>query len=382
MFRQNAYYPFRAVKDRPYLDEFRALPSEQRRWDALAQLALFRTRDAFGEKDVTRDDPEASACAMNEAKLADQLARFFDSGQALFHIAGPLRDAFRTSDLGDACVDDIKFPFPYLFVHLGRDLGLTFNDGRALLEGAFLERRDKDTTLSVTLVGELVEPPAHWGQRGMESFHFYLNDSTDNGSERVLKKPLLQAIEERLLSQAQDPNDVKELSDWSEFTEEQKADIQRSWAAHSLERELHMKNLQVTKDCMQLVANALLYLSQYPEDVEEVWQEGTPKGYQEKFERQDPKARAKTLSRAEHEGFTRIRKVGKLFEVEQAWEQGESPLPHLRRAHWRRQAYGPKQSLRRLVWIRAARVLGGTVRERPYLLADPPETSPSSQLTT
>jgi len=371
VFRQNAYYPFRAVKDRPYLDEFRALPREQRRWDALAQLALFRTRASFGEKEATRDDPEASACAMNEAKLADHLARFFDSGQVLFHIAEPLRDAFRTSDLGDACVDDIKFPFPCLYVHLGRDLGLTFNDGRALLEGAFLERRDNDTSLSVTLVGELADPPAHWGQRGMESFSFFLLDSGPDGSGGSLKKPLLQAIEERLMAQAQDPNDVKELSDWSSFSAEEKADIQRTWAKHSLERELHMKNLQVTKECMQLVANALLYLSQYPEDVEEGWQDGTPKGYRDKFERQDTKARAKTLSRAEHEGFTRIRKVGKLFEIEQAKEQGDSPSPHLRRAHWRRQAYGPKQSLRRLVWIRAARVLGGTVRERPYLMSEP-----------
>lgn len=370
MFRQTAYYPFRAVKDRPYLDEFRALPREERRWDALTQLALFRTRASFGEKAVTRDDPEASACSMKEAKLADQLARFFDSGQALFHIAGPLRDAFRTSDLGDACVDDIKFPFPFLYVHLGRDMGLTFNDGRALLEGAFLERRDKDASVGVTLVGELVEPPSHWGQRGMESFNFFLAESATGEGESSLKKPLLEAIEERLLAQAQDPNDVKELSDWSTFTEEEKADIQRGWAAHSLERELHMKNLQVTKECMQLVANALLYLSQYPEDVEEGWQEGTPKGYQDKFERQDTKGRAKTLSRAEHEGFTRIRKVGRLFEVEQEKEQGDSPSPHLRRAHWRRQAYGPKQSLRRLVWIRAARVLGGTVRDRPYLMAE------------
>ena len=49
---------------------------------------------------------------------------------------------------------------------------------------------------------------------------------------------------------------------------------------------------------------------------------------------------------------------------------GDSPTPHLRRAHWRRQAFGSRLSQRKLIWIRAARVLGGAVRERPYLIAD------------
>jgi hypothetical protein len=174
-----------------------------------------------------------------------------------------------------------------------------------------------------------------------------------------------------------DPKDIKELNDWREFTPEQREDIERSWASSSRERALHMQNMTVTLRAMKLVSNALLYLSQYPEDSEPAWQEGTPRGYVEKYQRQttDPKARAKTLSRAQHEGFTIIRKVGKLFEQEEARGEGESPSPHLRRAHWRRQAYGPKLSLRKLMWIRAARVLGGHQRERPYLVADS-EASP------
>jgi hypothetical protein len=126
---------------------------------------------------------------------------------------------------------------------------------------------------------------------------------------------------------------------------------------------------------MKLVANALLYLSQYPEDMEEGWQDGSPRGFMEKYERQDEKARENTLSRARSSGFTRIRRVGRLFEREQDALGGESPSPHLRRVHCRRQAYGPKQTLRRLVWIRAARVLGGTHRERPYLMAQDLELS-------
>lgn len=347
------------------MDEFLRLPDKERRWDVLTQMALFRTRAAFGDREETKRDTMATACGMNEAHLCDMLASFFNDGQVLFHIARPLREAFLTSDLGDACGSDLKFPFDSFYMHLGADMGLTLNDGRARLEGALVERREDGKSLRIALVGDMVDKPAHWGLRGMESFSFYIDNEN-------MDRPLLQAIEERLKHEARDPNDVKELSDWSTFTVEEKKSIQEGWASHDLERELHSKNLQVTLDCMKLVANALLYLSQYPEDAQEGWQDGAPKGFTEKFERQDPKAREKTLSRARNDGFTRIRRVGKLFEREESREQGDSPSPHLRRAHWRRQAYGPKLSLRRLMWIRAVRVLGGTIRERPYLMSGEP----------
>jgi hypothetical protein len=327
------------------------------------QLALSRTRWNFGDKETTKGDPAVTACAMNEAHHCDNLMRFMALGQVVFHIAAPLREAFLRSDLGDACGTDLKFPFPSFYLHLGADLGLMFNDGRARLEGAMLQHVESEGGLRISLVGELTEPPAHWGLRGFESFFFYL-------TKEQMEKPLLEAVEERLRHESRDPNTIRELSDWSDYSDESTKSIQDSWHSHSLSRELNLKNLETTRECMLLVANALLYLSQYPQDVEESWQEGAPKGHREKFDKQDAKGREKTLSRARSEGFTRIKKVGRLFERELASEDGDSPSPHLRRAHLRRQAYGPKLTLRRLVWIRAVRVLGGTQRERPYLMAD------------
>lgn len=43
MFRKNAYYPYRAFKDRPYFKEFGELPAAERRWDTLSQMAMFST---------------------------------------------------------------------------------------------------------------------------------------------------------------------------------------------------------------------------------------------------------------------------------------------------------------------------------------------------
>jgi hypothetical protein len=357
-----AYFPYRAVKNRPYFDEFIALPREERKWDVLTQIALSRTRRAFGEDH--KHDPHVHACCMREARLASDVADFFTGGQVVFHIAAPLRDAFLTSDLGDAQASDLRFPFEVLYMHLGTDLDIPLNGGVAKLEGAFLHRRDGTNEVGMTLVGPLNEPPAHWGERGMESFTFFF-------SEEEAQRPLLQALSEKLDREARDPETVPELS-LDEFPESEQASIREAWASQTEDRELNARNRATALEAAKLVANALLYLAQYPQDVEEAWQEGTPKGFTDKFERSDGKTRERVLSKARSSGFTRIRKVGKLFETAEAGEHeaGASPAPHLRRAHWRRQAYGPGFSLRKLMWIRAMRVLGGTVRERPYLMAE------------
>lgn len=105
------------------------------------------------------------------------------------------------------------------------------------------------------------------------------------------------------------------------------------------------------------------------------YQDGFPAGFREKIERSQGKVLERNLSKARNSGFTLIKRVGGVFERAMQVEAsangggGDGPSPHMRRAHWRRQAFGPGLTRRMLMWIRAARVLGGTVRERPYLIA-------------
>jgi hypothetical protein len=354
------YYPYRALKVRPYFDEFMALPKEERRWDSLVQLALFRTLDSFGREH--KGEPLPTACGMNESWLCDGIASFFDGGQVVFHIEPTLKDAFRLSELGDATAADLQFPFPMLYVHLGTDLGLKFNDGAALLEGVLLHRRREGEVL-VTLVGALTETPAHWGLRGLESFTFHF-------SKEDLHRPLLEAARDHIERESRDPNDIPELADLSQFDEKEQTEIRETWKSHDEERRLHAANIGVVMESLKLAANALLYVSQYPEDLVDDYQDGFPAGFREKIERSDGKTRERTLSKARSAGYTLIKRVGKVFERAESAETGESPSPHLRRAHWRRQAHGPRGSLRKLIWIRAVRVLGGTHRDRPYLIVD------------
>lgn len=371
---ETGYFPYRAHKNRPYIAEFLRLPDKERKWDTLVQLTLSRTRRAFGDRDTISADPKLGqlvhACCMHESWLGTALADFFNGGQVVFHISPSLKEAFRYSELGDATARDLKFPFEDSYIHIGTDSGLFFNGGRTQLEGVFLsEKQHKDgNSVSMTMVGTLLSPPAHWGERGMETFTFHF-------AAAEMDMPILEGARKHLEHQGRDPAEDADLADLSEFDEEGKRRILESWATQMEERRLHRENIPVALECVRMVANALLYVSQYPDDMEDDFQDGFPAGFREKIERSQGKVLERNLSKARNSGFTLIKRVGGVFERAMQVEAsangggGDGPSPHMRRAHWRRQAFGSGLTQRKLIWIRAARVLGGTVRERPYLIA-------------
>lgn len=362
------YFPYRAYKNRPYNSAFLKLPNQERKWDVLTMMALSQTRNSFGDRETINSNPKLSemvhSCCMHESWLATALADFFDGGQVVFHIENELKEAFATSDLGDATANDLKFPFNNLYVHIGYASGLFFNGGRAQCEGVLLSEKlyKNEKTLSVTMVGELVEKPAHWGLRGMETFTFHF-------SEAQMSLPILDACRQHLESHSKEPN--TDDPEFSEFDEATKTEIRESHASRSGERRITRENIPTALECVRMVANALLYISHYPDDMVDGYQEGFPAGFREKLEHSEGKAYERILSKARSSGFTLIKRVGSIFShalLVEASVSG-SPAPHLRRAHWRRQAFGVGLSLRKLIWVRAARVLGGVVRDRPYLVA-------------
>ena len=193
----------------------------------------------------------------------------------------------------------------------------------------------------------------------------------------VAGMPILDAAREHL---AADKVDIDKVLEGREIPEHLQGEVEATKKEFEgvleLEREVRTDNTETVLECVRLIANSLLYIAAYPEDATPGFQDDFPNGFREKIERSEGKVRERTIAKARSAGYNLITRVGTVFERELA-KAGEllsaggangAKSPHLRRAHWRRQVYGPRNSLRKMIWVRVTQVLGGADRERPYLI--------------
>lgn len=111
---------------------------------------------------------------------------------------------------------------------------------------------------------------------------------------------------------------------------------------------------------MRLVVNALAYLSAYPEDVGVDWPKAPPEMVVQAT-RDESKAARKAHSKLAQLGYTAVRMAGRHEGSERSTRAvrgsaGAAAADEERdytwvRGHWRRQAYGPQRSLRKLRWL-------------------------------
>lgn len=350
------YLPYRLDRSRTYLREW--LRSGDPSFESLSFLLMRAFDERFGKK-----SPEAGYGVITESQLAWKIIQFMTGGQVIFHLEPELVQAFLTSDVGEVTFADIKLPFDSFYLHFGAAHGLTINEGRARLEGVFVERHPRTGEVGFSLVGDLFEPKATWEESSDQSFTFLIRAEALTQSLDTAIDAEVDAAQKKLTA---DP-DVE----LAELEPESRADIKEHWQRMGRLDEVKVANRETLKACLRLVANALLYITGYPDDVTDDWQDGTPQAFRDKVARLTGKEQARAISKARSSGFTRIRRVGSIFQRDETREAaaaggGSGPSPHWRRAHWRRQHYGEANALVKVIWVRGARVLGATVRGAPY----------------
>jgi hypothetical protein len=138
------------------------------------------------------------------------------------------------------------------------------------------------------------------------------------------------------------------------------------------EEQAHWREWQkVAHEAMHLVANALCYLTAYPDDVLPVWPHGTPQALLSSASTGTPRRRAKARSQLESMGFTKVhifgsRMAASLKAAPTTEAEERHPRAHWRRGHWRRQAHGENRQLRRLIWLMPTLVNASNPSEDPH----------------
>lgn len=281
----------------------------------------------------------------NEVAAVQCMAQLEMDGFPLYDIEPTLLEALAHSDVGDMCLEDLRAPNRAYYLHWGPQDGLKLH-GKYPVEGAFVFCHHEDWR--VGLVARTDHPWMLAPQRDVFQLRF---------PAACRSLPFDQAVDLALQCDTQDlAATARQIQD---------AAPERLRLIAEIRGELEA-NTPVLKEALRLAGNCFAYLTAYPEDSRFDWAPDTPVSMQAKLQR-GGKERERTASKLNAMGFFQVHKVGLDFlqAAERAHQaqvsSGRSVEPHWRRGHWRHQAYGEKLSLRKLIWMRPMRVLGGPV---------------------
>jgi hypothetical protein len=122
----------------------------------------------------------------------------------------------------------------------------------------------------------------------------------------------------------------------------------------------------VYRAALQLVVNALCYVTAYPDDIATVWPKATPVELVRLFLEGKGKERQRAKSKLAALGYVPVHICGSHVAQVKALHVRVANQPglHWRRGHWRNQAHGPARALRKLIWVMPMMV-GLTPGEEP-----------------
>ena len=376
---QAPYFTQHLRATRPYLrqlseelDRLRAARKLSPKWTSPA--AFDAVADALKSSGIDVAAPTFDTRALSmEVQAALMYSQWLVDGSVVYDFNPLLTEALAHSEVKDICVDDLRFPFDAVYFHFGRQESLTLQSGAPIC-GAFVFY-SPGLSLRVTLVAPRA-PDTPWHQRYDEVYDL-----------RVLpqhfSKPLRVAIECAI------QDDVADLQMAADTIRKESAQAVTKYGAASeddlavgqlldLKRRgldaveqflsTHIAHHAVYLRCFELIANGLCYATAYRDDVREMWPTNTPEKLRQKADNAPPKESARALSKLNALGFRKVNRVGEAFGAAAENGSAGTVAPHLRKAHWRNQAFGPEMKQRRLRWIRSTRVLGGgaDTAERVY----------------
>lgn len=334
-------------------------------------MEIFRNADAHDLEEFPRrrrfeKDRGAAREIQYYIESLSLFTAFCGSGRQIFDIPPRLAEMFAKSDVDDIQWAHVKFPYPNIYLHFGPQQHLSLGGGW-LVEGAYLsdvgtaEVRNVniaivaappslDTFLSV----DTVAPPVYISSLGPEHMSMPLAEAAELVLSERLRQLKVQSetepLREDLERQAREmgaPPGARIVS------------VQRERAAEELAL-LQIRNGAYV-GMLRLVVNALCYLTAYPKDIAVRWPPGTPKAMLKELERAgtNRNEHRRVMTRLAAQGYSPVHLCGRQLEAELAAQEdvvfpgsadARIVATHWARGHWKRQPYGPQNSLRKMQW--------------------------------
>jgi hypothetical protein len=334
------------------------------------------------------DRPTDMRLMSHEAALAMHAARFFIMGKNVIEMSAELLDALDHTTLGDVKFSDIRFPHKFFWVSLNNAncAGLPGSDNR--IDGAYVDATLADRGgLQIILTTRRADrDPLSRSEWPLKTEpYFYVPCSVERNDPRTFEEILDQAIREGEIKLSEEfakdlpmPTSAKDAGiDGADIVDIDGREMTVRWDSTPrltkivdrtrendlAEIERNRQAMPSVRRALSLVVNLLAYMSLAPTEIQTElrWQDDAPAEILDQVKNgRSSGARQRAEEELARREFNRIKLVG-LKPVRQDMrtehaDGAELLFSHMRIGHFRTQVYGPRNSLRKIIWVRPLRV--------------------------
>ena len=352
------YHPVRLETTRSFVKRHSRLIAEQsgRLYQSQLQEMASEVATALQEEQVKiplcqrLDAIHSAPLIINmELGLLTRHGAFQQHGRQIFDFPPALTQLLAGTTVDDVPVTMIKSPYPAQYLYFGRQPDLEFEPGWCV-DGAYVRLDESERTLKIMLTSasETRQTKGYWAGIAEPCYAITIEGSDFDGTVGAGIANSF-ANRERHLS-------AKVLTQSSTETTESGMQVGDGTASQAAgELALERRRLPVAQKAVDLLINALCYLTSQPDDFRASYPENAPAPLTGIATGDDRKAAEKARSKLEALGFRPIHfYIGPSLEmpVSGAGFTGGHMPRHWRRGHWRQQVHGEGRALRKLIWIR------------------------------
>lgn len=297
--------------------------------------------------------------------LVTAYGRFVQAGRQILDFPPALVEMLAQTDVSDIPMNAIKMPYAAQYLHFGPQAGLELEKGW-LVDGAYVESHGVDGDWRITITARpdnsenarlwFVSPEPCYTQDFVQDYRLMdmatavtmvLSDRLADLNTHVSRRggDITEEVQEEARQRGLAgpiPGNTRIIDVSSERGQERIESINQ-------QHPIYLKALQLT-------VNALCYVTAYPDDIAEVWPEGTPARLKTKAASPNAKEAKRAKSKLESQGYVPVRLCGRKLadHIQTLRVQGQDEKhisTHWRRGHWRNQPYGKGLTLRKLIWM-------------------------------
>jgi hypothetical protein len=278
-----------------------------------------------------------------EIAVFTEITHFLQAGKQIFDINSGLIELFKNSSVDEIPLECINLPYESLFLSFGKqDIEVA---EEWFFDGAYVSYQEQPDTLKITItsIHDDIATNLDWTKGDITTYSI----SIPNASS---KKDLAMAITEALAQQLNDLGGGLE-----ELDEEIEVDGMTVVNASHKNREAKEQSLksrhEAFKSAVILIVNSLCYLSAYSKDRPLLWPQEAPEKLVKQVKSKNKKESSAARKKLFQLGYTKVYSVNPTEEQSELIKGHSEGSVHWRRSHWKTQPYGPKSSLRKLIWI-------------------------------